>query len=190
MPATGLNLIRAIKRNDSLLDIDNCPGVPAQMGKAFYGDWQDDDDETIIEAGRDCLTRIRSLIDFSGGNTETAVWHLDIIGNTHHFVVVPWHKPSQELVYTVFMAYENKYTLKKYINGTTPAPGRGVKGYKDSWTSKQLRTMLNKLINIANLWEEYFGAVGAGNVESIRCYKYTNISLSDAINNVNEYNGQ
>ncbi len=198
---TGLNLIQAIKRKETLMAIGDCPGVPARMGKdrlqdylifcfqntqsfkgfwkqfrssyfvtipkAFYGEWQSDEDETILATGKKCLENIRSIIEFSGGATKTAVWHFDIVGTTHHFVVMPWIKPSKELVYTVFMAYEHKetsksYTLNKYINGTAPAPNRGVKGYKDSWNSNQLRTMLNKLLNMDNLWGEYFGAVGPG----------------------------
>ncbi len=192
---TGLNLIQAIKRNQTLMAIGDCPGVPAQMGKAFYGEWQTDQDETILSSGKKCLENIRSIIEFSGGATDTALWHFDMIGKTHHFVVMPWYKTPRDLVYTVFMAYETlnsyakSYTLKNYIKGEAPAPSRGVKGYKDIWNSKQLRTMLNKLLNINNLWVEYFGAVDPGNATGIRCYQYPDISLDDSINSVNKYKG-
>ncbi len=195
MPTTGEDLIAAIVGNETLMAINNCPGVSAQMGKAFYGDWQDDDNAVTIALGSTLIQDIKSLIKFSGQVSETAVWHFSMTGKVHHFVVVPWRRSTKpKRVYTVFMAYEHRqsskaYTLDKYVKGTAPAPPLDGNGYRETWTIEEFGQMLYYLLKQGAAWERYFGKVGRARATSITCYKYANISLDDAIDNVNGYVG-
>ncbi len=194
---TGQDLIAAIVGNERLMDINNCPGVPTDMSKAFYsvlkGDEEAEKKGVIVKKG--CKKKILKMIDFSGGATKTAVWHFMINGamaNTtrnpvHHFVVVPWYRPTlvePERVYTVFMAYETEYTLGQYVEYKKSAPPRG-KGYKEIWTRKEFGRMLFQLLGSPDGWVKYFGKVGKTQATKITYYKYEDISLLAAISNVN-----
>ena len=187
--ATGEELINAIVDNDTLMTIDNCPKVPVEIGRAVYGSVQDDSGSgTVIKSGNSMQQDINKAVGFSGANSETAVWHF-LLDPVHHFVVVPWYRQQSPhgQVYTVFMAYEDKYSLGKYVNGTAPAPAVGGKGYKSEWTVNQLSTMFSDLLTSNTAWEEYFGNVGATKATKITYWKYKVTSLQSAISNVNKY---
>lgn len=188
---TGEELIAAIVGNGALMALDNCPGVPAQMSRAVYGVAQDDSGSgTVIEPGDNMQRQINSAVGFGGSNSETAVWHFLMAPVVHHFVVVPWYlhtPPQQGQVYTVFMAYENQYSVGRYVNGEAPAPANGGNGYKPSWTVTQLATMFAELLTSGTAWEQYFGQVGAAQAQRITYWKYKEITLEAAIRNVGRY---
>lgn len=189
MPDTGPDLISAILNNGKITSVNNCPGVSVQMGRAVYGTVQSDAGlGEEIRPGVNMQKQINNAIGFGGANSETAVWHFSL-QPTHHFVVVPWYKhdPPHGRVYTVFMAYENKYTVQNYINGMGSAPASGGKGYKTVWTVTQLSTMFSELLTSPKAWEEYFGKVGESQATKITYWKYKIISIKTAISNVNGY---
>ncbi len=189
MPNTGPELITAIATNGRITSVDNCPGVPVYIGRAVYGSIQSDTGPgTEIKISGELQKKINVAIGFGGANSETAVWHFSL-EPTHHFVVVPWYKhdPPHGQVYTVFMAYENKYTVLQYINGSASAPSTALKGYKPVWTPSQLSTMFSELLISPTAWEEYFGNVGQNQATKIVYWKYKIISLEAAIRNVNGY---
>lgn len=193
MANTGPDLINAIVGNQKLMALDNCPGVPVQMGLAVYGSVQDDSGSgtEIKDEGNDSdmQKKINEAIGFGGASSETAVWHFSLTP-VHHFVVVPWYKQNAPhgQVYTVFMAYENEYSLGQYVHGTgNIAPKPGGKGYKAEWTPSQLSTMLFDLLKSDKAWEDYFGKVGAAKATKITYWKYKVTTLKSAISNVNKY---
>jgi len=190
---TGEDLIRAINNNTTLMELKNCPGVPAQMSCAVYGKVQDDVGNDVIENNASMKYQIEQALLFRGDHSQTAVWHFLITGSAvHHFVVIPWYKQSVGTVYTVFMAYEHKkgdeygYSVDKYVKHIHPAPGE-IKGYKAVWTANDLSTMLSDLLTKSNAWEEYFGNVGPAQADAIRYYQYKTTALSSAVSNVNQY---
>ncbi|WP_235775090.1 hypothetical protein [Pectobacterium brasiliense] len=132
MPNTDDALINAILANNKLMKIKDCPGVPTQMSRAVYGKTQDDSGSgNVIENNKDMQKKINIALDFPSTDSKTSVWHFLVGPTVHHFVVIPWYQDriSQEPVYTVFMAYENEYSVEKYVKHTAPAPS-GAKGYK------------------------------------------------------------
>lgn len=191
MANTGQDLIYAIVNNKTLMAINNCPAVPVEMGRAVYGSVQEDSGPgTVIQPGDNMQKQINEAVGFIGANSETAVWHFLLSPVVHHFVVVPWYNQESPhgQVYTVFMAYENKYSLGQYVKGTPPpAPPLGGKGYKEIWTVSQLSTMFSDLLTSSKAWEEYFGKVGAAQANKIMYWKYKVISLQSAISNVERY---
>lgn len=190
MSKTGKDLINAIVKNSTLMGIDNCPGVPAQMSCAVYGSIQDDSGSgTVIKPGSGMQDSINKAVGFGGANSETAVWHFLTGSPVHHFVVVPWyqHESPQSWVYTVFMAYEDKYSLGEYVEGKAPAPATGGKGYKTVWTVSQLSTMLSDLLTRKEAWEEYFGKVGPAQATKLTYWKYKVKGLDAAVSNVEKY---
>ncbi len=190
MANTGLDLINAIVANPILMGLDNCPAVPAQMSCAVYGSVQDDSGSgTHIQNNSSMQKDINIAVGFGGANSETAVWHF-LLTPVHHFVVIPWYKSNvpQGQVYTVFMAYENKYSVGQYVNGTGGiAPTPGGKGYKTEWSVSQLSTMFSDLLTKSTAWEEYFGKVGQAQATKITYWKYKITTLTSAITNVNAY---
>ncbi|HAT4912357.1 TPA: hypothetical protein JHJ70_005616 [Serratia marcescens] len=189
MSNTGETLINAIVSNNSLMAINNCPGVTAQMSRAVYGKTQDDSGAgTTIENNRDMQKNINIALGFSGANSETAVWHFMIGPPVHHFVVIPWyqHTAPHGRVYTVFMAYENRYSVGGYVQHTPPAPS-AVKGYRTVWSVTDLGQMFSDLLTSATAWQTYFGAVGAAQANKITYWKYKVTSLDSAVANVNKY---
>jgi len=187
---TGADLINAIVNNQALMAVDNCPGVPTQMSLAVYGAVQDDSGPgTVIQPGVDMQKQINAAIGFGGANSETAVWHFLMGPTVHHFVVIPWYREADPhgRVYTLFMAYENRYAVGWYVNGTAPAPPTGGKGYKAEWSVAQLSTMFSELLTSATAWQEYFGQVGATQAQTITYWKYKVISLTSAVANVPNY---
>ncbi len=198
MANTGLDLINAIVANQTLMGLDNCPGVSAQMSCAVYGSVQDDSGKgTDIQNNSSMQKDINIAVGFGGANSETAVWHFLVTSSSpiHHFVVVPWYKSNipQGQVYTVFMAYEinatNKYSVGDYVHGTGNfAPAPGGTGYKTEWSVNQLSTMLSDLLTSPTAWQNYFGNVGAAQATKITYWKYKITTLTSAISNVNAYN--
>ncbi len=190
MANTGPNLIAAIVENVKLMSVDNCPGVPVQMGKAVYGACQNDSGSgTLIKSGLNMQKQINNAIGFSGSNSDTAVWHFSL-APVHHFVVVPWykHESPHGQVYTVFMAYEGKYSLGQYVGGTGGiAPAPGGKGYKAVWTVSQLSAMFSALLAGGTAWQDYFGQVGAAQATKITYWKYKTTTLKYAISIVKKY---
>lgn len=193
MPDTGPALIATIVNKANLMLVNNCPGVPAEMGRAFYNAYQNDTGLIDITGGN-VQKKISEVVGFGGSNSETAVWHFELTP-VHHFVVVPWynHDAPHGQVYTVFMAYENYYSLGQYINGINvvrnvnrpPLPGGD--GYKLAWTVTELSTMLSDLLTDGGAWQRYFGQVGAAQATEMHCWKYKTITLRTAIANVNRY---
>lgn len=190
MANTGDNLIDVIVGKETLMDINNCPQVPVEMGRAVYGSVQDDSGKgTPIQPGNNMQKQINEAVGFMGANSETAVWHFLLSPVVHHFVVVPWykHESPHGQVYTVFMAYENQYSLGQYVHGISPAPTPGGKGYKKIWTVSELSAMFSDLLTSGTAWQEYFGQVGAAQATEIKYWKYKVISLQSAISNVEKY---
>jgi hypothetical protein len=192
MTNMGEDLIAAIVGNKKIVKANNCPAVPVHMSSAFYCAVQSDFGAGLkIEAGPNMQKQINTVIGFNGANSETAVWHFSLIGPVHHFVVVPWyqHKRPHGQVYSVFMAYENKYTLQQYVHGTGGfVPAIKKMGYKDAWTISQLSTMLSTLLTSNKAWQDYFGKVGITHpATKITCWKYRTITLKSAIANVKIY---
>lgn len=193
---TGPELLDAIKNNPSLAKIDNCPGVPARLGYAVYGSWQDDDQETVIlGADKESMAEtIKALLDIpnSVSIAHAAVWHFCVESPVHHFAVIPWYRLNAEVgwVFTVFMAYENhnvlnKYTLGEYINGGgNTAKG---KGYAEIWTWKELGNMLGELLLRKSVWPKYFGGVDNHAANKITCWKYPFTPLDQAIKKVSSF---
>ncbi|MDY7094130.1 MAG: hypothetical protein SX243_14265 [Acidobacteriota bacterium] len=191
MPS-GDELIHEIVNTPALMGLNNCPAVPAQMSKAVYGSVQSDSGPgTVIQPGANMQKEINTAIGFSGANSETAVWHFMMGPTVHHFVVIPWYRQQspQGQVYTLFMAYENQYSVGQYVNGTPPAApaGDGTKGYKTEWSLAELSTMFSELLTSNTAWQEYFGQVGATQATTITYWKYKVISLGAAIRNVQAY---
>ena len=188
---TGSDVIDAISNKMTLMAIDNCPGVPVQVGYAVYGSFQNDKRGIEIKNDHSKQRNINEAIYFGGGKTETSVWHFSTSPTVHHFVVIPWvteHLPF-ETVYTVLMAYEGKYNLDKYVKGIdADAPG-AAHGYKAHWTAKQLSEMLSELVveETANAaWKKYFDPRASGDKKAtkITCYKYKNTTLETALGNI------
>lgn len=191
MPDAGPDLIDAIVTNNTLKAVKDCPGVPFHMGRAIYGALQNDVGPGIwITPGEGKKKQISNVIGFGGANSETAVWHFEVVEPVHHFVVVPWyrHDSPHGQVYTVFMAWENKYNLEDYVRGVGVfVPASGGMGYKTAWTPSELSTMLSDLLAGGRAWQDYFGQVGAGLATTIKCWKYKTITLKSAISNVGRY---
>ena len=191
MPDTGPDLIAAIIGKNTLMSLGDCPAVPIQIARAVYGVVQNDVGPGIlITPGDGKQKQINSVIGCGGANSETEVWHFSVVEPLHHFVVVPWyrHESPHGQVYTVFMAWENRYTLQRYVEGTGGlAPALGGTGYKTAWTPSELSTMLSDLLAGGRAWQDYFGQVGAGSATLIKCWKYKTITLKSAISNVGRY---
>lgn len=188
---TGSDVIAAISRKTTLLAIDNCPGVPVQIGYSVYGSFQNDKRGIEIKNDHARQRNINEAIYFGGGKTETSVWHFSTSPVVHHFVVIPWvtERVPSETVYTVLMAYEGKYNLDKYVKGIdAEAPGT-EHGYKAHWSAKQLSEMLSELVvdETANAaWKKYFDPRASADKKAtkITCYKYKNITLQAALDNI------
>lgn len=187
MAGTGIDLITAITGNATLMGINNCPGVPVQMGYAVYASAQSDKGTDQIKSSSTDKD-IGRIIAFGGSPSDTAVWHFSSDSPVHHFVVMPWyrHTAPMGIVYTVFMAYENKYDLEKYVKGNGLAP-TGAHGYKTARTFDELKTMLHDLVTSNTAWQDYFGQVGPARTMSLNCYKYSTLRVSTAITNVRRY---
>ncbi|MDJ0827892.1 MAG: hypothetical protein QNJ16_20595 [Rhodobacter sp.] len=189
MPDTGPQLIHDIVNNADLMAINNCPGVPVQMGVAVYGSVQSD-----VGAGTVVTqNNIGATLGFPGANSETAVWHFQT-RPVHHFVLVPWYKqdPPHGQVYTMFMAYEDQYSLGQYVAGTNPAPALAGHGYRQVWTYNDLETMLEELLFKGQnrgeaAWESYFCRGLRLRATEMRYWKYKVTSLKSAIANVGKY---
>lgn len=192
--ATGLDLIRAIKANRHLMVVNDCPQVPISMGKAMYGKVQNDTHPKSITPTASLPDRnkqIAKTLGFVGANDQTAVFHFQV-KPTHHFVVIPWyqHNLPQGQRYTVFMAWENQYSVDEYVHGRATAPATGGFGYKDEWTYAQVADMLNALCTDNGAYTRYFGNVGINQTATeIVCYQYPAIDLNKAIVGVNGYTG-
>lgn len=172
----GSELIEAIKGKRALLDIGDCPGVSVNISKAFYGLPQNDSpkNDPITKAN------VYSKIVFGGANSETAVWHFLLEGLTHHFVVVPWYKHTlpHGQVYSVFMAYEDKYTLGQYISSSL---------FKNSWTTSELILMFEELLTKGFSWGKYIDSSDRSNeikVKKISYWKYKTITVNTAFTNL------
>ncbi|MCC4791219.1 MULTISPECIES: hypothetical protein [Vibrio] len=189
MSNTGEDLILAIENNSKLMQLSNCPSVPVEFSRAVYGSVQNDSGNgSVIENKGNMQSQINTALAFSGANSETEVWHFLMGSAVHHFVVVPWYKQSapQGVVYTIFMAYEDKYKVDNYVNKKSPAP-TGTKGYKKVWTTSDLSNMFSELLTSSDAWESYFGNVGKNQATKITYWKYKTTTLSSAITNVNNY---
>lgn len=190
MANTGVDLIAAILQNPTIRALDNCPGVPTTIGRAVYGTYQNDTGMAEIKSGPDMQKHINQAIGFSGSNAETAVWHFSSESPVHHFVVVPWYKHDNPhgRVYAVFMAYEGRYTLQNYTNGTGGIAPTGGYGYQAARTPTELATMLSDLLTSGQAWEHYFGRVGPARTMKLKYWKYKVVSLTSAITNVRRFN--
>ncbi|NBF01932.1 hypothetical protein GV819_06475 [Pseudomonas sp. Fl5BN2] len=186
---TGEDLIRAIRNNNTLMGLNDCPSVPVQMSCAVYGKVQNDIGNDVIKrTDKNMNEKINQALIFLGAHSETAVWHFSTGSKVHHFVVIPWYKQSapQGIVYTVFMAYEKQYMVVNYVEHNNPAPGE-VKGYKTVWTANDLRTMLSDLLTKGSAWQEYFGNVGPAHADAVHYFKYKITTLNSAVANVSQY---
>lgn len=185
-PPTGEDLILALEHNEKLMSLNNCPAAPVEFSRAVYGAVQNDTGSGgIIENKGSMQKQINSALGFIGANSETAVWHFLLGPTVHHFVIIPWYQQSlpQGIVYTLFMAYEDKYLVGDYVGKTTPAPA-GIYGYKRVWTTRDLNTMFTDLLTNPGAWEGYLGAVGESQASKITYWKYKTTTLTSAIANV------
>ena len=184
----GMDLITAIKANNKLGATKDCPAVSVNMSLALYGSVQDDGTETSIEANSS-RHDLMMLLWCNGKQTETAVWHFQTVGTVHHFVIVPWYNQSLPgWTYTVFMAYENKYSLREYIQNA-PVRGSGhrlSRPYRDEWSSPEIVDMLLAVLTGEDAWKDYFSDT-SHKPTSINCYKYKNIAINDASVRLNLY---
>lgn len=190
MANNGPDLINALVNNATLMALDNCPAVPVHVGAAVCGSIQNDDKGVALAPGKSLKDDIARLVYFSGITSETSVWHFSTGAPVHHFVVVPWYKHDYPhgWVYTVFMAYENHYTVQQYVAGAGgSAPAHKPGGYKPFWSATELSDMLYELLTGGSAWETYFGSVGAAKTLSLTCYKYKVVSLVSAIRQVTSY---
>jgi hypothetical protein len=186
--SNGIDLINAIKANQRIRAVDNCPGVSVAISEAVYGKVKDDNNPIELRTGAS-EKEIAAVIGFGGANSETAVWHF-MTQPIHHFVVVPWynHQVPQGQAYTVFMAFENQYTVGQYIDNERGHMQRPlVNGYRDLWTPTDLKGMLTALLTTNTAWANYFQYGHNNTVNSIACYKYDIISVDKAVANVNQY---
>ncbi|HEC5301889.1 TPA: hypothetical protein QCG78_004487 [Enterobacter asburiae] len=189
MANTGEDLILALENKQKLMALDNCPAVPVEFGRAVYAAVQNDTGAgDVIENKGNMQSQINSALGFIGANSETAVWHFLLGPTVHHFVIIPWYQqsPPQGIVYTLFMADENKYPVGSYVGKTPPAP-TGTSGYKKVWTTSNLNTMFTELLTNEGAWEKYFGTAGPSQANKITYWKYKTTTLTSAIANVNNY---
>lgn len=188
MPDTGIDVANAITRHAVLRGLANCPAVPIQMGYAIYASLQGDKGNLQIKHDTS-QKEIDSIIAFSGSPSDTAVWHFGSSSPVHHFVVMPWYQYTAPVgfVYTVFMAYENKYNLGEYIDGAGNFAPTGALGYKTAWTFDELKTMLHDLVTSNTAWEDYFGHVGPARTMTLTCNKYNTARISTAMVNLRRY---
>jgi hypothetical protein len=185
----GKELIDAIKRNLKLQAVDDCPGVPVHIGTAVYGVAQEDSNGVAMTK-ESTDKEWFSLLWFNGSQAETAVWHFYTLPTLHHFVVIPWYNqdpPGRS--YTVFMAYENQYTLKNYIDKAPGWMGNYAleKGFEDERTYGDIMAMMKGVLKNEGAWQAYFSSRKNLPVDTIMCFKYPKISLADAIGNVAAY---
>lgn len=164
--------------------MDNCPGVSAHLGKAMYGDWQNDEND--IDVTKETIDA--NLLFVGKNNTETALWHFLVVGNTnavHHFAAVPWYNNEQELVYTIFMAYEKMYKLGEYIDGSAKA----MPDYKFfDFTRKSLfRALLRLLFSVDSAWSQVFCKNINDKAKTMTLWKYPVIDVQVATARVNKY---
>jgi hypothetical protein len=195
----GVQLKNALKNKLAIGAVDNCPGASVAIGKAVYGSIQDDAHETKVTPGA-ARKDLVNLVWFGGTLSQTAVWHFMVLGApdpgssrpaVHHFVVVPWYNQSPPgWSYTVFMAYENSYTIRQY---TQSAPGNMAQalrsGYREEWSASEFADMLSDLLANPAAWGDYFLHGASKGVQSISCYKYAAISVEAALANVARYQG-
>lgn len=198
--ATGLDLVRRIGTHVSLFRIKACPTVPVKISEAIYGRSMSDDNGVVLKAGSFTDTNLWHAISFGGANFETAVWHFyvecekrgDARPAVHHFAVVPWyrHTPPHGQVYTVFMAYEDKYDIEDYV-GSLPTKSMSQplsSGYREAWTPSDLLVMLKRLLNKeATAYADYFLSGANETVASITYYKWGIIKVETALANLNKY---
>src|SRR5690606_24987627 len=113
------------------------------MGYAVYASVQSDKGNNQIKDISKDQDIIR-MIAFGGSPSDTAVWHFSSDSPVHHFVVMPWYSQTAPIgvVYTVFMAYENKYNFEQYVDGVGGIAPTGTHGYKTVWTLDELKIML------------------------------------------------
>ena len=182
---TGTDLTAAIIANDSLMGIGDCTTAYVQMGLAIYGSYQNDGDDSTISEEQD----VTNLTQFASQSDDyTAVWHFQVSNPMHHFIVMPF-KNDGVLEYSVFMAYADSYTLKKYVEKDESAPAKG--GYRDRWSKAQLEAALKMLMgNKSNVRMLFFNdkrAAGKAENKPIVYHKYPPILINGAIANVSAY---
>lgn len=180
MPNVSCPLVAAILAKQELKALNDCLSVPIQIGRAVYGNYQDDEGDGTSIVADSVDTKLKAATKFTGTRDETAVWHF-LVDPVHHFAVVPWH--SAELgrrVYTVLMAYEQWYTLGDYIQKMT------VQERRTTWEEGDLQAMLSDLFKSDEAWKKYFHA-GVKAARKITYWKYENISLESATTNVARY---
>jgi hypothetical protein len=197
--ATGLDLIRRIGTHVSLFRIRACPTVPVKISEAIYGRTMNDQNEVVLKAGSVTDSDLWHAIAFGGANFETAVWHFSVACDSrdnnrpavHHFVVVPWyrHTPPHGQVYTVFMAYEDKYDIEDYVGSLRGSMSQSLgSGYKEAWTPSDLLVMLKRLLNKeATAYADYFLYGANETVASITYCKWGIITLDKAISNLTKF---
>jgi hypothetical protein len=188
MANTGQDLIASIKANKALMGVNNCTGVSVAMDIAIYGSAQDDAGTGMAITANEHTAYDEIWV--GGTDSKTEVWRFLTGPGVHHFVVVTWynHEKAPGRVYTVFMAYENKYSVGGYVDGEAPAP-KGMKAYKDIWTLADLKKMFFELLTRPVAWQEYFGEVRKPDKQTntLTCWKHKTTTLESAIANVKAY---
>jgi len=190
MANTGPDLITEIKNSAKLRSLGNCPGVPVELGRACYGTIQSDSGPgTPITSGPNMKRMINEAIGFIGSSSETAVWHFALKPTVHHFVVVPWyqHESPHGQAYTVFMAYENMYTLAQFIDRTGNVVPSAENRFQMGRDAIYLAKMFSELLTSGTAWEDYFGRVGQAQATEIQYWKYRTTTLQSAISKVRDY---
>lgn len=180
----GQQLKDAIKAHQRILMVNNCPGASVAIGHAVYGNVQDDGKEKEIKPGASRRS-LADIVGFDGVTSQTAVWHF-ATDPVHHFVVVPWYNQSSPgWSYSVFMAYENQYTIREYIQNAPGRMSRALKkGYREEWSANEVVDMIFNLLGDKKAWGDYFQRDAEKEVKSIKCYKYENISVDRALANL------
>jgi hypothetical protein len=128
------------------------------------------------------------MVSFQGTTSETAVFHFHV-EPTHHFVVLPlYHQSPPGWSYSMFMAYENNYTVREYVQSAPGRMGQALgRGYRDEWLSSDIIDMLVNLLAKDDAWEQYFRYGTRSRATSIACYKYRPISIDAALANFARY---
>ena len=171
----GQDLVDAIKSNEKLKKVAACPTVPVKLSEAIYGVVKDD--ETVA---RD--------LNFNGDQTRAELWHVSLKSETlvHHLAVLVWRNDQDTVGCTLFMAYENKYTLGQYVSGKSAK--QGMIKYVDFMEMTDFTTMMQSLGREEGAWGKRFNVSDSEKATSCKVYKYGQFDIAEAVENVTGYN--
>ncbi|MEM9060675.1 MAG: hypothetical protein AAGD13_09455 [Pseudomonadota bacterium] len=172
----GQDLVDAIKANETLQAISRCPAVPVDVSRAIYGVVKDDS------------TKAEDL-EFTGDASKAELWHFDVKSESylHHFVALIWINDQGKTGFTLFMAYETKYTLGQYMSGKSKK--QGMIGFEDFREMSEMKTIMQSLIRQEDAWGKYFNVSDTEKLKSVQFFKYGHVDIAEAIARVEEFRG-